>query len=67
MATKIVKGRIEFVNDTKVCVAGESIKTPLATMLNLLGVCPFQRRIEPLWIFENGEMIPVKAYMSPIL
>ena len=58
LPTKIVRGVISILNETKVVSAGEKVGLSEAKLLNMLNISPFFYGIELLQIVEAGSIYP---------
>jgi len=58
IATKINKGSIEIINDTKVIVEGNKVGSSEAALLQKLGVKPFMYGRSVRFVYENGVFDP---------
>merc|ERR1719408_70317 len=56
IATKIVKGQIELVNDTIVCKAGNKVTASEQVLLTKLGIKPFEYGLEVKYVFQEGSV-----------
>jgi len=52
--TKITKGTIEILNDVKLIKIGDKVGASEATLLNMLGISPFQYGLEIEMVYDNG-------------
>ena len=68
IATKINKGTIEIISDTKVLTEGVKVGTSEAALLVKMGVKPFEYGLVVHWVFEGGVFDPsVLAITEDIL
>lgn len=52
--TKITKGTIEILNDVKLIKVGDKVGASEATLLNMLGISPFEYGLEIEMVYDNG-------------
>jgi len=52
--TKITKGTIEILNDVRLIKVGDKVGASEATLLNMLGISPFQYGLEIEMVYDNG-------------
>jgi len=52
--TKITKGTIEILNDVRLIKIGDKVGASEATLLNMLGISPFQYGLEIEMVYDNG-------------
>jgi len=58
LPTKIVKGIISIMNQTKVVNAGEKVGLSEAKLLNMMNISPFFYGVELIQIVDNGAIYP---------
>lgn len=61
IATKIVKGAVEIINDVTVCVKDTKVTSSQATLLAKLNVLPFLYSLDILKVFDNGSVYDAKV------
>jgi len=58
IATKIVKGQIELISAFKVLSKGEKVSAGAAVLLTMLGIKPFNYKMEVEMVFQEGCVFP---------
>jgi len=61
IATKIVKGAIEIVNETQVVTKGEKCGASAVALLQKLGIKPFEYGIDLRMVYEEGSVFDAKV------
>jgi len=56
IASKIVKGQVEIINDVKLIVAGQKVGSSESTLLAKLSIKPFQYGLNILTIYDEGSI-----------
>ncbi|KAK2942170.1 putative 60S acidic ribosomal protein P0 [Blattamonas nauphoetae] len=58
--TKIARGTIEILNDVKVITKGDKVGSSEAALLQKLKITPFFFELQPLSVFEDGQIYPIE-------
>jgi large subunit ribosomal protein LP0 len=58
--TKITKGTIEILNDVKLIKIGDKVGASEATLLNMLGISPFQYGLEIEMVYDSGTVFELE-------
>lgn len=58
IATKIVKGHIEILSETKVCIAGEKVSLSAQALLTKMNRKPFEYGIQIVSVYQGGSVFP---------
>jgi large subunit ribosomal protein LP0 len=58
IATKIVKGQIELINNFRILTQGENVSASAAGLLTKLSIKPFNYKMEVEQVFQNGSVFP---------
>jgi len=54
--TKITRGTIEILSQTRMCATGEKVGASEATLLGMLNVMPFSYGLEVKMVYDNGSL-----------
>lgn len=61
ITTKITKGTIDIVSDVHLLKPGDRVGPSEAALLNMLNISPFKYGVEPVQVYENGQVYSPKV------